>query len=126
MRTRNRELRSEQSGLPAVIYVVIGCGSVVAFFVLLLALNMRPSRELPPPIVEKLKGIPTIRANQHLVDLTLDSGRIVSDVYVGYGKYPAMTPRRLFRPYDHHAVVDVRPSSRRGGTQSGGDGRLPC
>lgn len=104
------------------IYIVVVCGSILAFFALLLAFNMRASRELPPPIVEKLKGIETIRANQHLVDLTLDDGRIVKRVYVGYGRYPAMTPRRLFRPYDHHAVVDVMPSRRRGGTQPGGDG----
>lgn len=98
------------------IYVAAVSGSVLMSFALLLALNMRASRELPAPIIEKLKGIPTIRPNQHLVDLTLDDGHTVKRVYVGYGKYPAMTPRRLFRRYDHRAVVDVRASPQRKGT----------
>ena len=70
--------------------------------------GMMQRRALPDEVAEKLTAIPTVQPNQHLVDLVLRDGRVVRGVYIGYGRFPRLTPRRLLHPYDVKSVIDVR------------------
>ena len=91
-------------------YIFITSVSVLALLGLLGWYGRRPFRALPEPIVDKLRTIPMARPRygQHRVDLVLDDGRVIRGVYVGLGRYPSISPRRLVRRYKASSVIDVR------------------
>jgi hypothetical protein len=91
-------------------FVFLGCAGVLMAMLFAGWYCQRPWRALPDPVVDKLKSIPTKRPNQHLVDLVLEDGRVISRVYVAWGRFPSISPKRLFRPFRPDSVVDARPT----------------
>ena len=59
----------------------------------------RPAQTLSEDQAAAVRSLPERRRNQHLVDVTLDNGRVINGVYVAYGRYvvPGLLPRRRVR-----------------------------
>jgi hypothetical protein len=94
-----------------VIYVFIVSAAILGLFGAVHVYSARERRALPDSVVESLKSLPEIRPGQHLVDLVLDDGRVIHRVYVAYRRWPSVSPRRIFHPYDVKRVVAARPPS---------------
>jgi len=100
--------RPGQAELVAVVGLV-GLG-VLALLLLVYVVGRMPHRALPENVADELSRLPERRANQHLVDLETCDGRVIHNVWVAYGRYPAMiggrTLTQRYRPTD---VAHARP-----------------
>ena len=91
------------AGIAVVLLAVAG--------LLFITVGTRSRRRLPEPVRRELAAIPTIRWNQHHVDLELRDGRVVEGVYVAYGKYVALVGGRMKQAgYAVDDVVHARPT----------------
>jgi hypothetical protein len=93
-----------------VLLVVGAAGAAVLLaLVVIVPLTMRPGRSVSDSVERQLEAIQPVRLNQHKVTVTLADGRVIKNVYIGWGRYVnySFGFRRALNPKD---IVSVSPA----------------
>lgn len=105
---------------PIRLAVMVVCGGVLVLLALSPLFAMRKYRRFSPEVEAEILALDPPNARQNVVDLVLDDGRTIRDVWVGYGRYPALlagkTLRCRYRPRD---VVHALPASTKRSSRGG-------
>jgi hypothetical protein len=97
--------------------LIVGILSAAVLVVLVgvYVVGRMPHRALPESVVEELSRLPARRPKQHVVDLETNDGRVIRNVWVAHGRYPAIiggrTLTRRYRPRDvaHARLAQRKP-----------------
>jgi hypothetical protein len=94
----------------ALLLVLVGL-AVLAVLLLVYVVGRMPHRALPEDVIEEVSRLAPRRPNQHVVDLETSDGRVIRNVWVAYGRYPAMIGgRTLTQRYRPKEVAHARPA----------------